>query len=102
MLRAAAHGWDIQTLASAAGVSTVDSFREAGFREVGRLDVFRDTQILMGWKHTSGSQKRGLEVEETGGRGAGGPVVRKRVGREVRRLARVVEEAAVEDAVGGH
>jgi hypothetical protein len=101
MLLAAAHGWDIQTLASAAGVSTVDSFREAGFREIGRLDVFRDTQILMGWKHTPGSRKRGLEVDETGG-GSGAAVARKRVDRGMRRLARIVEGDGDESRVGEH
>lgn len=98
MLLAVACGWDIHTLASAAGVSTVDSFREAGFTEIGRLDVFRDAQILMEWKHTPGSRKRGLEVEETGGSGAA--VARKRVGRGVRRLARIVE--GDESRVGEH
>jgi hypothetical protein len=100
MLRAAAHSWDIQTLASAAGVSTVDSFREAGFMEIGRLDVFRDTQILMEWKHIPGSRKRGLEVEEAGDSGGGAFVARKRVGRGVRRLVRIVE--GDESHVGEH
>jgi hypothetical protein len=49
MKRADAHRWAVDTLASSASVSTLDSFRDAGFMEVSRLDIFRDTQIALLW-----------------------------------------------------
>lgn len=51
MLRANTYGWDIQTLSSSVSASTADTFRETGFVELGRLDILRDTQIILGWNH---------------------------------------------------
>jgi hypothetical protein len=77
------YGWTIQTLASALNTSTMDSFREAGFVEKDRLDVFRDTQILLRWEPGPETWKRRLENE--------GPAVRKR--RNVRAQVSCTMEA---------
>ena len=64
MLRANTFGWDIQTLVSSVSASTSDTFWEAGFFELDRLDIFRDTQIALGWSRfwSQETRKRTLPV----------------------------------------
>ena len=50
MYQACTNGWTIQTVTSAISASTLSSFREVGFLEVGRLDIFQDAQIHLRWK----------------------------------------------------
>ena len=50
MYQACAKGWTIQTVTSAISASTSSSFREVGFIEVGRLDIFQDAQMHLRWK----------------------------------------------------
>ncbi|KAK4129064.1 hypothetical protein N657DRAFT_668156 [Parathielavia appendiculata] len=47
--RAQANGWGIQTLATTISESTLQTFREADFRELGRMNILRDTQIALRW-----------------------------------------------------
>lgn len=86
-LRANTHGWDIQTLSSGISASTADTFRETGFVELGRLDILRDTQIVLGWDRSRGQESQGQKsrgqgprkrpLALCGGQGAQKPALKK-------------------------
>jgi hypothetical protein len=82
MVRANSFGWDIQTLVSSVSASTADTFRESGFVELGRLDIFRDTQIALGWSRFRGQEtrKRAPALDED-------PVVQKPVSKRSRTVS---------------
>ncbi|KAL2161693.1 hypothetical protein VTH06DRAFT_8255 [Thermothelomyces fergusii] len=101
--RATSRGWDIQTLASSANASTMDTFREAGFVELGRLDILRDTQIALGWSRSPCqiSNKRMLQAEASDAPGSIGTIARRPLHKRPRYYAnreRSQEEGSCEDA----